>query len=367
MRIHAVLIAFALVSCVTLNCQAEPQESAQLSPNRLVELAREYSNSRSPSSDLRATIPTDSHPGLYRNNMINYLLHMQFDDLDEAEREARAGRTRFVGGTWKLYEFYDAVSAPLRGQDAPESDWSDHFARLKAWAAAKPESSAPLIALAASYLTYAYKARGNGYADTVSDTGWQLYTERNAMAAAALVEAAKLKEKSPYWFEAMQQVALAQGWDKSQARELLDAATAFEPDYYHFYREYAYYLLPKWYGEPGDVAAFAEEISNRIGGDKGKFVYFEIASQLRCSCDDSDDDPTSDNLSWPRIKEGYVALGRLYGYSNLKNNRFASMAYRAGDREAAKEAFARIQGNWDPAVWHTGMMFGLAQTWATGQ
>ncbi len=80
----------------------------------------------------------------------------------------------------------------------------------------------------------------------------------------------------------MQQLAIAQGWNRSQARQLLDQAVAFEPDYYHYYREHANYLLPKWYGEPGEAEAFAEEASNKVGGQEGKFVYFEIASLIMC-------------------------------------------------------------------------------------
>jgi hypothetical protein len=62
----------------------------------------------------------------------------------------------------------------------------------------------------------------------------------------------------------MQEIALAQGWDKQQARELFDQATAFAPYFYHFYREYANFLLPKWYGEEGEIQAFAEEVSSRL-------------------------------------------------------------------------------------------------------
>jgi hypothetical protein len=71
------------------------------------------------------------------------------------------------------------------------------------------------------------------------------------LAASTLADAAKLREKCPYWYEAMQVVALNQGWNKSEARELMEQAAAFEPGFYHFYREYANFVLPKWYGETG--------------------------------------------------------------------------------------------------------------------
>jgi hypothetical protein len=161
----------------------------------------------------------------------------------------------------------------------------------------------------------------------------------------------------------MQLVALNQGWSKAQARDLLDQAVAFEPGYYHFYREYAYYLLPKWYGHPGDAEAFAEEISQKVGGDEGNFLYFEIATQLTCQCDSTDSD--MEHLSWPKIKEGYGALRRLYGLSSLKINRYAHMAVEAEDKTAAKEAFDMIGDDWNHQVWHSSAKFANAKQWAS--
>jgi hypothetical protein len=56
-------------------------------------------------------------------------------------------------------------------------------------------------------------------------------------------------------------------------------------------------------------------------------------------------------MSWPKIKEGYAALGHLYGLSSLKMNRFAYMASAAGDKLAAQAAFAMIGNDWDHQIW----------------
>jgi hypothetical protein len=39
-----------------------------------------------------------------------------------------------------------------------------------------------------------------------------------------------LKEKDPFWYEAMQLVAHDEGWDQADVRELFDQAVAFEPE-----------------------------------------------------------------------------------------------------------------------------------------
>src|ERR1700693_5857735 len=108
----------------------------------------------------------------------------------------------------------------------------------------------------------------------------------------------------------MQIVAYAQGWNKQQTRELFDQATAFEPTYYHYYREYANYLLPKWYGEDGETQALAEEVSSHLPEPDSSMVYFEIASLRACQCDSDRD--SLEGASWPKIKQGYAEMTRLY-------------------------------------------------------
>lgn len=196
----------------------------------------------------------------------------------------------------------------------------------------------------------------------MSGSGWSLFGQRIELGKAALLEAAREKEKCPYWYEAMQQVALAEGWDKQQARELLDQAAAFEPTFYHFYREYANFLLPKWHGEEGETQQFAEEISKRLGGPDGSIVYFEIASLLACQCDEERD--SLEGMDWARVKQGYVELRRLYGTSNLKMNRFAYMSFVAGDKDAARETIAALGDAWNPKVWQIAENFKSAKDWA---
>ena len=185
--------------------------------------------------------------------------------------------------------------------------------------------------------------------------------ERVEIARRTLVEAASLTAKCPHWYAAMQLVALAQGWDKAKARALLERAVAFEPGYYHFYREYANYLLPRWFGEDGEAEAFAEEVSNGVGGKEGAFLYFEIATVLNCLCKGEDHLTT---MSWPQIKKGYAALEELYGTSNPKRNRFAMMATKAPDKPAAQLMFAQIGNDWDAGTWYKRSAFENAKAWA---
>ena len=300
----------------------------------------------------------------YESEVRGSLARREFDKLEtEATLARQGGRTG--GGTWRLLIFYIAVGGLEERDKGQVAAWKTRVKVLREWADAKPESATPRVALAATYINYAAAARGDGFADTVPDEGWRLPAERAAMAAPALIEASRVKEKCPYWFEAAQNVALDQGWSKAQSRELFELAVTFEPTYYHYYREYANYLLPKWYGDEGETEAFAEEVFKRVGGEQGKFLYFEIASQLVCQC--ISERPPMPDVWWPRVKGGYAIVGRLYGYSNTKNNRMALMAYVAGDRQAAHEAFSRIGYDSGKYVWKSYDTFEKAKSWANSE
>ena len=177
-----------------------------------------------------------------------------------------------------------------------------------------------------------------------------------------LKEAAGLPGRCPFWYAAMMQLALQQGWSKAQTKALLQDAITFEPGFYHVYRYYANYLQPKWYGTEGEVEAFADEISNRIGGSEGAFIYFEIATVVSCGSCGTGVLPAK--MSWAKIKDGYAAMEQMYGTSNLKMNRFAYMDTKRGDKVAARGVFVQIGDHWEKELWEKRQAFEIAKSWA---
>ena len=208
-------------------------------------------------------------------------------ELEKIAQQNRTEKGRLQAGVWKNHEFFAATSYPHSLKALNDADYQNQLAMLDKWIAAYPKSTAARISLAEFYVNYGDFARGTGYADSVSDSQWRLFHERTALAKQALLEAAAFPERDPYWYAAMQMVAHHEGWSKEQARDLLDQAIAFEPGYYHFYVDYAYYLLPQWYGEKGDIQAFAEKTSAQLLSPDNSIVYFQIMSSLACYCQES--------------------------------------------------------------------------------
>jgi len=233
---------------------------------------------------------------------INMMLNAgEFDRLDCLANSARSSKERFPGGMWKLHAIYSGLAQPLR--HATEDDWHTHMDLLQRWLSSKPESITARVALAEAYVNYGEDARGSGFADTVSESGWKLLAERTAKAK-EILDASTQLTKDPEWYVAMQLLVVHQSWELSAREALLEEAVKFEPGYYYYYRYHASSIQPKWGGEEGDVARFLQKTADRIGGDAGDIVYFRVAGTLVCGCQDEQ----KLNLSWPRILKGFDAV-----------------------------------------------------------
>ena len=295
----------------------------------------------------------------YQHALRRLLVQKDFDAVDCIANQARLQKTRFSGGLWKLHEIYVGLERPEGHLTEP--DWEQHLSRLDTWVTARPDSITARVALAGAYVSYAWDARGEGYSDSVTDNGRNLFNQRLAKARSILADAWNLAPRCPEWFVVLQDIAQGQAWDLDDAMKLHQQAVSFEPEYYYYYQRYAGYILPQWYGERGDAAKFAEESANHIGGQRGDILYFQIAKNLVCTCED----PEVLRMSWERIQRGFAALEVTWGPSPYNLNPFGLIAARFNDPVVANEIIKRIGNNWDSGVWGSEKYFEQIKEWAT--
>lgn len=286
----------------------------------------------------------------YTGTVARILKAEKFQELDCLADYARSSKERFPGGMWKLHTLYAGLYEPVQYPQHPtQEDWTNLLQRLQRWQAARPESITARVALAWAYVGYAADARGDGYANTVSESGWKLFGDRIAQAKRILDEASALPTKCPAWYVVMLLVARNQGWDVTKQRALFDEAMNLEPGYYYYARVLASSLLPKQSGDPGDTEKFTQEIADQIGRDQGDALYFQVASAdyVICGCEDNP------HLSLQRIERGFEASEKLYGVSMLNLNRMAYLAshFGGGDAILADKTLTRIGEQWDPQTW----------------
>jgi hypothetical protein len=310
---------------------------------------------------LQADDSTDVHAFDEFSSSVRTLVYdKNFDRLDQLADSIRSSKAKFSGGMWKLHAFYEGAAQP-EGH-ATEEDWKALETLLNDWIEAKPQSITAQLVLANFYINYAWDARGSGYSDSVSDSGWKLFASRTARAQEILEKAQALPAKCPEWFRLMQAVAQAQGWSKEQAKALLEKAIAFEPDYYYYYQMYATFVSPQWNGEPEESELFAQESADRVGGSRGEILYFRIASFLISNSNGQ----ISRNLSLARIEKGYAESEKLDGFSLSNLNGFAFDAARFGDAIMANDLIPRIGDSWSEDTWGSLESFESARRWAAG-
>ncbi len=310
-------------------------------------------------ASLAADDRDDVHAAEKLGRAIHQLVYAEnFDRLEEVASSIRASKARYSGGGWKINAFYRGTSQP--DGHATDEDWRNWQNILERWIAAKPQSITARVALAYFYIDYAWNARGDGTVDSVTSSGWRLFSGRLQKARDVLEASAKLSPMCPEWYLAMQQVALGQGWQKQEAKALLTRAIAFEPEYFYYYRSYAIFVLPKWNGVAGESESFVRESANRIGGARGDALYFQLASYLMCRPEGS---PQLRTMLFSRIYRGFLASEKLYGVSLTNMNMMAVVATKMSEATIADELIRRIGDATSLEAWREESYFQSSKSW----
>lgn len=103
----------------------------------------------------------------------------------------------------------------------------------------------------------AWRARGSGWASTVTSQGWMGFEKHLNLARAALTRAWRLRPDQPYAATAMITVTMGAG-DQGDGtlRDWFDRAVAAQFDYLPAYSAYQYAQMPRWGGSHTKMLAF---------------------------------------------------------------------------------------------------------------
>ena len=297
------------------------------------------------------------------NNQAKALLDAKdFDKLDSLAAQYRDSRECYADGSWKLSEVY--VGLELSDQ-ASDSEWESHLAIFNDWIKARPESITARVALADEWVGYAWKARGVGYANTVTQKGWQLLSERMQRALAVLRAARTLKQGCPYWGSTMLRIALGLGADRSQYDALFKDIVHTYPDYSRYYSLRATYLLPRWHGNAGEWEADLEQSADKIGVEEGDLLYARVVWSMQQG-------RTFDNifkeskLSWDRIARGFAIIEKRYPDSLAAKSERAFLTALGGPVNEAQPSFDKLEGKVDLSIWLDRDEFDTFARWAYG-
>ena len=131
--------------------------------------------------------------------------------------------------------------------------------------------------------------------------------------------------------------------------ELFREATQVAPDYYRFYFNTAWYLMPQWHGRKGEWEAFVEQERQKHGaGGAGDGLYARIALSMKRNYHDLFNQTA---ISWETTASGLEYLIRQYPASRSLKNLYAFHAWRQHDRPRLQRALPAIKPDPDMTIW----------------
>jgi hypothetical protein len=286
----------------------------------------------------------------FEKDVQNLVQKADYEQLESRAHAYRTSKVRFTNSTLKLRAFYSAFRRFPRDRD--DIDWIQFIQSVENWVRQKPESVTAKIALAETYDGYAWKARGGGWATKVTQKGYQLMQERLAVAGRIINEAKLLPQKCPGWYGTALGLGLGTQMPRKDYDSLFAEAVRSVPEYDAIYDYTAYYLLPRWYGQPGEWESFAGTMTQRSDIPNAKEIFAKIVLYLHSmGCFESEF--SSSLQSSALLKESFLALGKHYPHSLEINSVFCLASVKMYDYKQIREQLKLIGGRFDPACWQS--------------
>jgi len=308
--------------------------------------------------------PLDSAPerDLYAVAWRQVLLRGGYAGLEKAAVELVAEESRFVSGLWKISSFMEGLS---QAETQREEDWRSHEEALERWREEFPESATQQITLASFLVRDAWRARGSGWASTVTEEGWRVFRERLSEAK-AVFDALPRDKWSPYAYSSWLGMATGLGLPTTETEPVFEECVARWPEFHSLYFAEAMRLLPRWHGRPGEWEEwladrtsagdeFSDELYARVvwaqsGFYRGEGGVFE-----------------GSDADWNRVKRGFEVMRKRYPDSSWNLNAYAKFSSDAGDRATAAALVKDLEGREITRFWRGWSSYERFRRWAEGE
>ncbi len=310
---------------------------------------------------LSAAEDEETLPGkLTKKDVLQLLRTKQFDELDRLAAQFALKVPSLTAG-YSLYNLIGYLRSPSSAKTGGEP-WTEHIKLLDSWVAHSPKSVYPRIALGGAYVNWAWSARGGEYADQVTKEGWDLFAQRLGKANTILSDAEKISSGRSELYSEWLTVAYALDLPRERIEEIFGKGRAADRDDLRLYYVKARFLLPRWYGKPGDWETFAARMADERGGSDGDVLYMQISR--RQAVTEGDDFFKNSRISYERMKKGFESRLRNASDELGELNSFCYFACIAGDRSTARLLFQRIDSKWRKSQWKNEGRFEKWRRWA---
>jgi hypothetical protein len=169
--------------------------------------------------------------------------------------------------------------------------------------------------------------------------------------------------KDPHLYASLLELGRLSGWNANKFEQLYQQGSAIEPTYQHIHQAKAAYLLPQWFGQPGESEKVAQAAVEKLGGPAGQQLYYQVASDVYLRTGGRARDQLRFSLG--SIKEGFQSLDRTFGVDTRGLNQEAWLLAGNGDLAGAHSLFERIGPNYDLSIWRSKTEFETMQASAS--
>lgn len=231
-----------------------------------------------------------------------------------------------------------------------------------------PDSSVALTYKGKYHVEWAWEARGNGWANTVTPDGWRLMRERLDMAAASLEKAWEMDNSNAEAATSMLTVELGQGQGRGRMEQWFKRAMEADPNNYAACSHKLYYLEPKWHGSPEEMLAFGRECL-RGGNWTGRlpFILVDAHTQLARYVKDNPDSYYQQPGVWTDLRSVYDPFLKQNPQAIRERSQYALYACRAEQWEEADRQFQALGDRVDPSVFPDRNQFGRLRAEASAK
>lgn len=274
----------------------------------------------------------DRDAGQPAERLINsYFMESRWDELEPLLARVVKDDERDNDGRPRLYlamsSFYESMF-----------EWSDRAdrdmpVRIRQYADAFPESALAAVLPAMHTSNLAWRARGRGFASSVTPEGWALFEQRNLQAWQQLMAARERGSRLPVWYQYALTVGLDVGRPLDELMQILNEGLQRHRGYFPLYFAITRTFAPRWGGDYAAADAFIRAQVAAPTNVDGDVLY----TRLYWVLDQYDGEQQSffedSAVDWPRMRAGFEALMRAYPDSRRNGAFFLAYACRAHDGE----------------------------------
>jgi len=192
----------------------------------------------------------------------------------------------------------------------------------------------------------AWDARGGGYMSTVTDEGHEEFQRQLEIAQRWIKRIDEDEARFAPFFRMLVRVHLGRGYNKAQAREWVAKSRAIDPGYLGAAYPHSWALMPRWYGVPGEIEAFALDLSKETEIGDEEYAYLAI-NVLESSVEDY----VWQEFDYERLKRGALALLEKHPGNIYEAHGLCFAAALAEDLETAQAMYERFGGDFDHSMW----------------